>query len=313
MYTPNEPDDPAAPRRPASTLAASGGRRSQRLHASMIVLLPAIALAGAAWALAAHAVQAWHLAVLAGMSLLTILAITVGFHRLLTHRAFKTGPVLRAILTIAGCMAAQGPPLYWVGNHRLHHRYVERDGDPHSPWTDKGRALSGWNGFWHAHVGWTLGHDLVNSIDYCPDLLQDRVVRWVGRHYFMWVLLGLLLPGAVGWALEGTLGAVAAGCFWGGPVRLFFTYHLTNANNSAAHIWGYQRYPTGDSSRNNWFLGIFTLGEGWHNNHHADASAAVFSRAWYEIDIGGAVILMLAWCRLAHEVRRPRAERDGAS
>jgi len=138
------------------------------------------------------------------------------------------------------------------------------------------------------------------------------VVRWVGRHYFKWVALGILLPGLVGVAIEGTVAGFAAACFWGGPVRLFFTYHLTNGINSAAHLWGYQRYATGDSSRNNWFLGIFTLGEGWHNNHHADGSAAVFSRAWYELDIGGACILLLARCGLAHKVRRAREPSAGA-
>lgn len=306
MRTFSTPVDPQTPQRAGAMLAASGGRLAHRLHASLIVILPTLALAGAAWALAAHAVQLWHLALAAGMAFLTILAITVGFHRLLTHRAFQTGPVLKGLLIIAGCMAAQGPPLYWVSNHRRHHRYVDGAGDPHSPWNDDGRELEGWRGFWHAHVGWTLRHNLVNSIHYCPDLLQDKVVRWAGRHYFMWVALGILLPGAIGLAIEGTLSGFAAGCFWGGPVRLFFTYHLTNGINSVAHLWGYQRYATGDSSRNNWFLGVFTLGEGWHNNHHADGSAAVFSRAWYEIDIGGAFILMLAKCGLARNVRRSR-------
>lgn len=305
--------EPAAARRGSAVLQSSGGRLTHRLHAGLIVALPTLAFAFAVWAVIAQVVRPWHMVGLALMVFLTILAITVGFHRLLTHRAFQTGNAVKLVLTIVACMAAQGPPIYWVSNHRRHHRYVDRAGDPHSPLNDNGRLLGAWTGFWHAHVGWTMRHDLINSIHYCPDLLQDKIVRWVGRHYFIWVLLGIVLPGLVGWYLEGSISGLFEGMFWCGLVRLFFTYHLTNGINSAAHMWGYQRYETGDSSRNNWFLGIFTLGEGWHNNHHADGTAAVFSRAWYEIDIGGAFIVLLQYCGLAHNVRRSRAERDSSN
>jgi stearoyl-CoA desaturase (Delta-9 desaturase) len=201
-------------------------------------------------------------------------------------------------------MAAQGPPLYWVGNHRRHHRFVDRDGDPHSPLADGLRRLGPWEGFWHAHVGWTFGHTLTSSVAYCPDLLRDVTVRWVGRHYFKWVFLGLLLPGLAALVIEPNWSGFVQGIVWGGAVRMFLTNQLTNGINSAAHMWGYQRYDTGDSSRNNWFLGLFTLGEGWHNNHHANGTQAVFSRAWYEVDVGGMFILLLELLGLARNVRR---------
>lgn len=295
-------------RRKVQLLPSSGGRLAHRMHAGLIVLLPMLAALFVVWSIVSGEVQVWHVAMLAFMSFLTILAITVGFHRLLTHRAFQTGRMMKSALTILGCMAAQGPPIYWVSNHRLHHRYVDKAGDPHSPVQDKDKALGKWEGFWHAHVGWTFRHDLVNSLHYCPDLLQDKVVRWVGRHYFKWIIAGIVLPGFAGLAIEGSLRGLIEGVLWGGFFRLFVTYHLTNGINSAAHMWGYQRYKTDDSSRNNWFLGIFTLGEGWHNNHHADGTAAVFSRAWYEIDIGGAFILLLERLGLARNVRRTRLD-----
>lgn len=304
-----EPSSQAeAPAKPSNAaLDRSGGRMAQKLHASLIVVLP---VAAVAWVIVQGQVRAWQLILLAAGYFLTTLAITVGYHRLLTHRAFKTTRPIKAALTILACMAAQGPPVYWVSNHRRHHRYVDRDGDPHSPVTDAGRPLDRWTGFWHAHLGWTFRHELSSSLQYCPDLLKDETVRWVGRHYFKWLALGLLLPGLVGLAIEGTLAGAAQGVIWGGLVRMFVTNQLTNGINSAAHMWGYQRFDTGDSSRNNWFLGIFTLGEGWHNNHHADGSAAYFSRAWYEIDIGGLFVLALAKLGLADHLRvhKPQAE-----
>lgn len=310
--SPSSPRETSAHNRP-QTLASSGGRLAHRWHAGLIVLVPTLATLYGLWTIVDGTARAWQWAIGSAMGFLTILAITVGFHRLLTHRAFQTGRALRATLTLAGCMAAQGPPLYWVGNHRRHHRCVDGTGDPHSPHIDEDRALGGWQGFWHAHIGWTFRHDLVNSLHYCPDLLRDPVVRWVGRHYFKWVAAGIALPGLVGLAFDASWHGLLEGALWGGPIRLCVTYHLTNGINSAAHLWGYQRYATGDSSRNNWFLGLFTLGEGWHNNHHADGSAALFARAWYEFDTGGVFILLLERLGLAWSVRRPRHGEDDAS
>lgn len=305
METPTHLDAPA--KTAPAALATSGGRMAQKLHALLIIVLP---VAAVVWVCVRGEVRAWQIALLIAGYFLSTLAITVGYHRLLTHRAFKTTNPVKAALTIVACMAAQGPPIYWVSNHRRHHRYVDRDGDPHSPVTHRGEPMDRWTGFWHAHMGWTFGHDLSNSLQYCPDLLKDSTVRWVGRHYFKWLVLGLLLPGLVGLAIEGSLAGAVQGVVWGGLVRMFVTNQLTNGINSAAHMWGYQRFDTGDSSRNNWFLGIFTLGEGWHNNHHADGSAAYFSRAWYEIDIGGAFILLLAKLGLADNVRLGKSTSD---
>jgi stearoyl-CoA desaturase (Delta-9 desaturase) len=291
----------------SGVLTASGGRFAHKLHALLIVVLP---LLGVAYICMWGEVRAWQVGLLMAGYFFTTLAVTVGYHRLLTHCAFKTSKPVKAILIIVACMAAQGPPTYWVSNHRRHHRHVDRDGDPHSPVICNGQQVGRWMGFWHAHIGWTFGHDLSNSLQYCPDLLKDATVRWVGRHYFLWIALGLVLPGAAGLAIGHTVTAAFQGVVWGGLARMFVTNQFTNGINSAAHMWGYQRYDTGDGSRNNWFLGIFTLGEGWHNNHHADGSAAYFSRAWYEIDIGGAFIRMLHRLRLVDQVRTSKPLSD---
>jgi stearoyl-CoA desaturase (delta-9 desaturase) len=289
--------------RPAS-LRGSGGKLAHKAHAALTVVLPTAAVFYAIWMTFMQAVQTWQVYLLLSCYFITTLAITVGFHRMLTHRAFEAAASVKIALSIVACMAAQGPPIYWVSNHRCHHRYADRDGDPHSPLVSGGLSMGAWSGFWHAHVGWTFGHDLSNSMEFSPDLLKDAVVRWVGRHYFLWVIFGLLLPGLVGFAIESSWAGFAQGIVWGGLARMFLTNQFTNGINSAAHMWGYQRYDTGDGSRNNWFLGIFTLGEGWHNNHHANWGSAIFSRAWYEIDIGGMFVLLLEQLGLARNVRR---------
>jgi stearoyl-CoA desaturase (delta-9 desaturase) len=287
-----------------ATIRGSGGRLAHKLHALLIVVLPTAAVFYAGWAIICSRVESWQIYLLLICYFLTTLAIRVGFHRLLTHRAFQTVAPVKAALAILASMAGQGTPIYWVSNHRRHHHYADRDGDPHSPVISNGHQLGAWSGFWHAHVGWTFDHDLSNSLEYAPDLLKDPTVRWVGRHYFSWLLLGVLLPALAGAAINHSWNGFAQGILWGGLVRMFVTNQFTNGINSAAHMWGYQRYETDDGSRNNWLLGIFTLGEGWHNNHHANWRSAIFSRAWYEIDVGGMFVLLLERLGLAHNVRR---------
>jgi len=309
---------PFVPREHGSALATVAPSRKARvmqlLHASAIQVLPALAVPLAAWMALRGDVHPWHVLTLLVMYVITILGIGVGYHRYLTHRSFQAGNGVKAALTIAACMAAQGPPLYWVGNHRRHHRYVDRDGDPHSPNWGRNRELGAWEGFWHAHVGWTLKHDLSNAMEHCPDLLRDPTVRWVARHYFAWIVLGLLLPALAGLAVTQTWAGFFQGLLWGGFLRLFFSYHMINGINSLGHNrrWGYRRFDSSDSSRNIWFFGVFSLGEGWHNNHHADGSAAIFSRAWHELDVGGLFIVLLEKLGLARHVRRPRDTKDAA-
>jgi stearoyl-CoA desaturase (Delta-9 desaturase) len=292
--------------KPYAPLSRSG-RRQQRLHAAAVLILPAGAAAVGGWELLQGTVERWELALLAASYVVTMIGMTVGFHRMLSHRAFESPNLVRAVLAILGSMTAQGPPIYWVSNHRRHHRFSDAVGDPHSPHCQEEHQLGRWSGLWHAHIGWTFTHAMSSSTVFCRDLLRDRTIGWVNRHYRKWVLLGLALPAAIGALIEGSPQGAWHGLVWGGGIRLFASYHSTSAINSVAHVFGYRTFDTGDTSRNNFWLGLITLGETWHNNHHAAPGSAIFGFSWWETDIGGMVIVGLERLGLAWHVRRPSA------
>jgi len=283
-------------------------RRRQRVHAAVTTLVP-LAGALAAVALAAcNGVGAIELGALGATYFLTFVGVAVGLHRLGSHRAFVAGGAVRAALYGLGAMAAQGPPSYWIVNHRRHHALSDRDGDLHSPYVDGARRLGFWRGLWHAHVGWSFEHELSNVLTFGKDLLRDRVLARVNRAYHALVVAGVVVPGAVCGAITGSWRAALLGALWGGPVRLFAAYHATAAINSLAHRFGSRPYDTRDESRNNLILVIPTLGEGWHNNHHAFPSSAFAGLAWWQLDISAWVIRALEVVGLATDVKRPRLE-----
>jgi stearoyl-CoA desaturase (delta-9 desaturase) len=296
---------PVEPRVAAASqiLAVSGGT-AQKVHAALILVLPllcALYALGQAWS---GQVRAWHVALAGSLYVAMHLGITVGFHRLFAHKAFQAHAMVRAVLAVLGSMSAQGPVIYWVANHRRHHTYSDAAGDVHSPHFGEA-PLHGWRGFFHAHIGWTFTHRLTNSTAFCKDLLRDVVIRRISQTYYYWVLLGVVIAAAAGWAIDGTPKGVAEGLLWGVGVRLFLSYHLTNSINSVTHLFGYRRFATREQSRNNAWLGLVTLGEAWHNNHHAHPRSAIFGHAWWETDIGGLFIRALARFGLAWDVTRP--------
>ena len=237
--------------------------------------------------------------------LLSVLGITVGFHRHFTHRAFAAGPATRFTLGMLGSMAAQGPLTHWVSNHRRHHSFSDREGDPHSPYVNGMQVQQGLRGFLHAHMGWTLDPQITNSVAFSRDLLRDPVATMVNRTYYLWVLACLIAPFAIGGALtQSSLGAVS-GLLWGGLVRLFLSYHATNSINSLTHLLGSRPFETRDESRNNAWLVLPTLGEGLHNNHHAFPGSALFGHRWWHFDLGGWIILGFERIGLVWDVRRP--------
>jgi stearoyl-CoA desaturase (Delta-9 desaturase) len=285
-------------------LRHAGGTRAQALHAAAILGLPLLALAVALRQAWSGELRLWQPLLAIGLYGLTMTGVTVGFHRLLSHRAFQPRRAVLAGLAILGSMAAQGPPIYWVSNHRRHHQFADAAGDPHSPHQQDGRVLGYWAGLWHAHSGWTFSHELSNPVYFCKDLLRDRLLGRINRHYYGWVLLGLAAAAGAGGLIERSAMGLWDGLIWGGGVRLFLSYHLTASINSITHAAGYRSFETPDHSRNNWLLGLLTLGEAWHNNHHASPSSAVFGVAWWEIDIGAAVVRGLEALHLVRNVRR---------
>jgi stearoyl-CoA desaturase (delta-9 desaturase) len=249
-------------------------------------VLPVLGALGALATLILGRVTSLHLVLFAVAFGLTGFGITIGYHRLLTHRSFETHPALKTLLLILGSMAVEGPARDWVSLHLQHHAHSDGAGDPHSPR----------EGFFHAHWGWMLY--LVNQRNgrYATAVRRDPVAMWVSNTFALWVGLGYLVPFLLGgWE----------GLIWGGLARQFAVQQVTFAVNSACHRWGTRPFTTNDCSRNNAVVGLLGLGEGWHNNHHAFPSSAFHGLRRWEIDLSGQIIRAFEMAHLAWRVQRP--------
>jgi stearoyl-CoA desaturase (Delta-9 desaturase) len=300
------------PALPAEFQPPSSHDRADRVATALVTLLPLVALAivaPLAWGGLLH----WYdLVVFTLCYIPTGLGITIGFHRLLTHRAFNTSPAIRAIFTILGCMAIEGPPIEWVANHRKHHTYSDEAGDPHSPHVNFAGGLVGsLRGLWHAHLGWVFGGGMANEARYAPDLLADPVVRFVDRTFALWVLAGLAIPFGLGWAISGgTIDGALTGLLWGGAVRVLLLHHVTFSINSLCHFFGRREFETTDHSTNLAWLAPLSFGESWHNNHHAFPRSAVHGLGRWQLDLSALTIKALARLGLAWDVVVVSAERQ---
>jgi stearoyl-CoA desaturase (Delta-9 desaturase) len=243
---------------------------------------------------------------MAAMYALCGFSVTIGFHRLLTHRAFDAPRSLRLVFAALGSAAGQGMCIRWCATHRRHHQRSDRDGDPHSPHLHGGEGvLSLLNGMWHAHVGWCFDADRPELARSVPDLLADRALLRIDQLYFAWVGLGVILPGAlVGFWTHSWAGFVS-GAVWGGFVRIFLMQHVTWSINSVCHVWGARPFRSGDHSTNNFPIAIVSLGEGWHNNHHAFPTSARHGLRWWQFDASWVVIRAMKLIGLARNVRLP--------
>jgi stearoyl-CoA desaturase (Delta-9 desaturase) len=276
------------------------------------VLLPLVGLAvaipvGWGWGL-----SALDLSMAVTAYVVTGLAVTVGYHRGFTHRSFKARRGLRIALAIGGSLAVEGSPVQWVANHRRHHAFADREGDPHSPWrygTDT-RALL--KGLIYAHVGWMLKRELSNRARFAPDMLADRDLRAIGRFTGPLVAVSLLVPAAVGGLVSGTWAGAVAGFFWAGLVRVALLHHVTWSVNSVCHVVGKRPFSCRDRATNFWPLAILSLGESWHNSHHADPTAARHGTLPGQIDPSARVIWLLEKLNLVYDVRWPDPQRIAA-
>jgi stearoyl-CoA desaturase (Delta-9 desaturase) len=237
--------------------------------------------------------------------------ITVGFHRLLTHRSFKTSRLLRAGFAALGSAAAEGPVIDWVATHRKHHRYSDVEGDPHSPHVGHG---SGWRGalagFFHAHIGWVFSDmEVADEQIYTKDLLADPWIKFVDRTFVLWVVLGLAFSFGLGVALTGTVTGGLLGLLWGGAARIFFLHHSTFSINSVCHFFGRRDFATRDESRNVPWLAIPTWGEAWHNNHHAFPTSYRHGLRRWQVDPSAGMIRLMEMLGLAWDVVRVDPER----
>jgi stearoyl-CoA desaturase (delta-9 desaturase) len=259
-----------------------------------------------------RAVGPLDLALLTGGYALTGLGITVGFHRLLTHRSFETYRPVKYVFAVLGTMAVQGPVTHWVADHRKHHTFTDADGDPHSPHVGHEPGLRGvLHGLWHAHAGWLFETgDRAEPERYARDMLEDPGMRLINRAFIPIVSLGLLVPFALGWLLGGGLAAALTGLLWGGLVRIFLLHHVTFSINSLCHFLGRRRFETADRSTNVPWLSVLSFGESWHHNHHAFPRSASHGLRWWEIDVGAIAIRTLERLGLAWNVVRIPRERQ---
>ncbi|GAC1435784.1 MAG: acyl-CoA desaturase [Solirubrobacteraceae bacterium] len=282
-----------------------------RVATAIVTGLPMALLLLAAWQAWDSALHWSDLVVFVVMYVPLTLGITVGYHRMLTHRAFRTGPRTRALFAILGSAAIEGPPIEWVANHRMHHRYSDQPGDPHSPHVEHGDGIRGaLRGLFHAHLGWLFTSDFANEERYAPDLLADPVIRFVDRFFLLWVALGLLTPFLLGLAITGSLDGGLTALLWGGAVRIFLLHHVTFSINSLCHVFGRRRFETDDQSRNLAWLAPLSMGEAWHNNHHAFPTSASHGLRWWEFDASALVIKALARVGLASDVVEIAPERQ---
>jgi stearoyl-CoA desaturase (delta-9 desaturase) len=240
---------------------------------------------------------------------ISVLGLEVGYHRHFTHRAFRAAPRLRAVLAVCGGMGASGPIIYWTATHRLHHVTSDDAGDPHSPHLSGAGLRRRLRGLWHAQIGWMLeGSQITNATVMAKDLLRDPQVVRLNRLYPASVALGLVVPTAAGWLLDRSWHGAMAGLLWGGFVRIFLVQLLyTGALNSLCHWFGYRSFDTGDRSTNNPWLALVTMGESWHNNHHAFPASARLNFRAYELDMAGLLVGVFESLHWVWDVQRPSA------
>lgn len=283
-----------------------------RVASAVVTAAPPIMLAVGAWFGWMGNLLGWQDILILMLSYVVIgNGITVGFHRLLTHRSFKTSRLLRAAFAALGSAAAEGPVIDWVATHRKHHQFSDVDGDPHSPHVGHGSGFAGaLRGLLHAHIGWVFSDmDVADEQRYARDLLADPRIRFVDRTFVLWVLAGLAAAFGLGVALTGSLKGGLTALLWGGAARIFLMHHATFSINSLCHFFGRQTYDTHDHSRNLAWLAIPTWGEAWHNNHHAFPTSFRHGLGRWQIDLSAAVIRLLELTGLAWDVVRVDPQR----
>jgi stearoyl-CoA desaturase (Delta-9 desaturase) len=284
-------------------------QRSLNLGAVVVPFLAFLAAVVLLW----NSIVGWtDLAILVALYLPAGFGITIGYHRLLTHRAFQTSPRMSYLLAIMGSGAVQGPVIEWVADHRKHHAHTDVDGDPHSPHTHAGEGFTGAiRGLWHAHVGWLwTDQGQAQRRKYAPDLMEDDGMRFINRTFLWWVALPYVLAFVLGYALTGELKGALTAVIWGGFCRVFFLHHVTWSINSICHFFGTRRFATDDHSTNVFWLALPSLGEAWHHNHHAFPRSAKHGLKGFEIDPSGWVIAGLEKLGLVWNVVRITPERQ---
>jgi stearoyl-CoA desaturase (Delta-9 desaturase) len=302
----------AAPPRGPKPLTADRKGRTETTVLYVIVIVPFLALGGAvavAWGWGLSWVD---LGLALAFYVVCGLGVTVGFHRYLTHGGFKAKRWLRNVLAYSGSLAIEGGAIRWVADHRRHHAFSDREGDPHSPWRYGNTVPALLKGLWFAHVGWLFDVERTNQQRFTPDLLADpdmvRAQRWFNRLVPVSFLAPAVLGGLITWSWTGALSAL----FWAGLVRIGLLHHVTWSINSICHAIGERPFAARDKSANFWPLAILSFGESWHNSHHADPSMARHGVLPGQIDISARVIALFERLGWVWDVKWPTPERIAA-
>ena len=276
----------------------------QRRITLLVTIVPFLGFIAAIWSLWGGGFSALDASVMFVFYVFTGLGVTIGFHRLFTHRAFTTKPWMRGLLAIAGSMAIQGPVIKWVADHRRHHAFADQPGDPHSPHLDDGPGIQGvLKGLWHAHIGWFFDKEVTSYKRWAPDLLKEPMMRKIDKLFPLWAILSFTLPALIGLAVTQTWSGALTAFLWGSLARIFLLHHVTWSVNSICHFYGKRPHETTDYSTNNWPLAIISFGESWHNNHHAFPTLAVHGVDKGQIDITGGMIRLMAKTGLAWDLK----------
>jgi stearoyl-CoA desaturase (delta-9 desaturase) len=262
-----------------------------------------------------RAIGPLELALLVGFYVVTCLGVTLGYHRMFTHRAFESSRAFTAIVAVMGSMAVEGSVITWVADHRKHHAFTDLDGDPHSPHLSGPGFWGGVKGLWHAHIGWLF--ETVGTAErerFAADLVKDRLLRAVDKLFFLWVTLSFAIPFALGWIVGGDIGTALTALLWGGFVRVFLLHHVTWSINSICHFFGRKRFDIEDESRNVFWLAPLSMGEAWHHNHHAFPTSAFHGLRPGErlADPTGLVIALLEKLGVVWNVVRVSPDRQAA-
>jgi stearoyl-CoA desaturase (delta-9 desaturase) len=279
------------------------------------VALPPIGLVVAILLLWDKAIGPLELGLMLGLYVVTALGITLGYHRMFTHRAFESSRAFRAIIAVLGSMAVEGSVITWVADHRKHHAFTDQEGDPHSPHLAGPGLLGALRGLYHAHVGWLF--ETVGTAErerFAPDLLKDGVLRVVDKLFLLWAVLGFAIPFALGWIVGGGLGTALTAALWGGLIRMFLLHHVTWSINSVCHFFGRKRFDVEDESRNVFWLAPLSMGEAWHHNHHAFPTSAFHGLRFWErmADPTGLLIALFEKLGIVWNVVRVSPDRQAA-
>ncbi|MCX4687420.1 acyl-CoA desaturase [Kitasatospora purpeofusca] len=308
-------DDPADGTDPQLLSATRGGEQqgaAERIALGLFIAVPFAALVAAvpvAWGWG----FGWtDLAIATVMYFLTCHGITVGYHRYFTHGAFKANRPVRLALAVAGSLAIEGPLVRWVADHRKHHRYSDKDGDPHSPWRYGETVPALLKGLWWAHMGWLFDEEQTPQLKYAPDLIDDPAIRRISRLFWLWTTLSMLLPPLVGGLVTLSWQGALSAFFWGSLVRVALLHHVTWSINSICHALGSRPFRSRDRSGNVWWLAVLSCGESWHNLHHADPTSARHGVLRGQIDSSARLIRWFELAGWVRDVRWPDAQRIAA-